>query len=87
MTPGERRFLRWEREEDARRHADRLRGEIMASIRERRAPELTPFTGQSAGLIHEVLPAAEIVRGMVSEAEEALERTAALRAGLRAPER
>jgi nitronate monooxygenase/enoyl-[acyl-carrier protein] reductase II len=34
--------------------------------------ELVPFTGQTAGMIHDVLPAAEIVRGMVSEAEETL---------------
>ena len=30
--------------------------------------EYLPFAGQSAGLIHEVLPAAEIVRRVVAEA-------------------
>jgi enoyl-[acyl-carrier protein] reductase II len=35
--------------------------------------EYVPFAGQSAGLIDEVLPAAEIVRRVVAEAEEALE--------------
>jgi len=46
----------------------------------RRAPhELVPFTGQTAGLVREVLPAGEIVERMVSEAEEALERASALR--------
>jgi hypothetical protein len=72
---------RWGSDEDAREHAGSLRGEIMASIQEERPHELTPFTGQSAGLIHDVLPAAEIVRGMVSEAEEALAGTAGLTAG------
>jgi enoyl-[acyl-carrier protein] reductase II len=35
---------------------------------------VTPFTGQTAGLIHDVLPAGEIVRRMVNEAEQALDR-------------
>ena len=36
--------------------------------------EYVPFAGQSAGLIHEILPAAEIVRRVLAEAEAALER-------------
>jgi enoyl-[acyl-carrier protein] reductase II len=51
----------------------------MASVREGRQHEMTPFTGQTAGLIRELLPAAEIVRRLVSEAEEALAAAAALR--------
>jgi enoyl-[acyl-carrier protein] reductase II len=63
----------WQRRpEQARREAERLRGELMLVLRERRPHELVPFTGQTAGMIHAVLPAGEIVRGMVSEAEEAL---------------
>jgi NAD(P)H-dependent flavin oxidoreductase YrpB (nitropropane dioxygenase family) len=31
-----------------------------------------PFTGQSAGMIEEILPTAEIVRRMVAEAEQTL---------------
>ena len=69
----------WERDEDASKHADRLRGEIMASVQQGRGHELTPFTGQSAGLIHDVLPAGEIVRGIVKEAQEALKGTSVLR--------
>ena len=70
----------WERRPDeARSQADRLRAEIMGPIERGRPHEVTPFAGQSAGLIHDVLPAAEIVRGMVSAAEDALERAAALR--------
>jgi enoyl-[acyl-carrier protein] reductase II len=72
----------WEgRHEEARQEADRLRAEIMASITEGRPHELTPFAGQSAGLVEDVRPAAEIVRAMASEAEQALERAAALRSG------
>jgi enoyl-[acyl-carrier protein] reductase II len=72
----------WERRPDeARRQADRLRGEIMGSIERGRAHELTPFAGQSAGLVREVLPAADIVRGLVSEAESALGRAAGLATG------
>jgi enoyl-[acyl-carrier protein] reductase II len=63
----------WQRRpEAARREAERLRDEVMSVVRERRVHELVPFTGQTAGMIHAVLPASEIIRGMVSEAEEAL---------------
>jgi nitronate monooxygenase/enoyl-[acyl-carrier protein] reductase II len=51
----------------------------VASLQEGRPHDLTPFTGQSAGLIHDVRPAAEIVRALGRGAEQALERTAALR--------
>jgi enoyl-[acyl-carrier protein] reductase II len=54
--------------------AERLGGELVAAIRQGRAHELVPFTGQTAGQIHEVLPAGEIVRQMVAGAEEALRR-------------
>jgi enoyl-[acyl-carrier protein] reductase II len=68
----------WEgRADEAGRQAERLRGEIMAAVEERRPHELTPFTGQTAGLIRDVLPAAEIVRAMVAGAEDALQRASA----------
>ena len=69
------------RPEEARAQADRLRGEIMASIQERRPHELTPFTGQTAGLIEDVRPAADIVRSIVAEAETAIESAAAPQTG------
>jgi nitronate monooxygenase/enoyl-[acyl-carrier protein] reductase II len=47
---------------------------IRDSLLEGRGDEYLPFAGQSVGLIHEVLPAAEIVRRVVAEAEAALER-------------
>jgi nitronate monooxygenase/enoyl-[acyl-carrier protein] reductase II len=57
---------------DAERQAEGLRQELGAAMREGRAHQLVPLTGQTAGLIGEVLPAAEIVRRMVLEAEDAL---------------
>jgi enoyl-[acyl-carrier protein] reductase II len=62
------------RTEDARGQAARLREEVRSAIRGRTTHELLPFTGQTAGLIRDVLPAREIVEGMVSEAELALKR-------------
>ena len=66
-----------ERIDAAAARADELRGAIMGAIRSRRAHELTPFTGQTAGLVTAVLPAGEIVRRMADDACEALRRGAA----------
>jgi nitronate monooxygenase/enoyl-[acyl-carrier protein] reductase II len=60
------------RQDDARSEAQLLRSQIMASVHQRRPEQLLPFTGQSAGLIHDVLPAAEIVASLVDEARAAL---------------
>ena len=46
--------------------------ELLAALREDRAHEYLPFAGQSAALVHEVLPAAQIVRELVEGAEAAL---------------
>jgi enoyl-[acyl-carrier protein] reductase II len=71
---------RWRgRPEEAREHAEDLRSQIMGAVTRRRPDEVVPFTGQTAGLIGEVLPAGEIVGRIVTEAEEALERAAELR--------
>ena len=69
-------FVReWEsRPAEAASEADRLRAEIMGSIREGRTHEIVPFAGQTAGLIKDVQPAAAIVGDLVAEAERALER-------------
>jgi enoyl-[acyl-carrier protein] reductase II len=56
------------------REAERLSGELLAAVQQGRGHELVPFTGQTAGLIREVLPAGEIVRQTVVEAEEALRK-------------
>ena len=71
---------RWRgRREQARREAERLRGEVMTALRQGTAHDLAPFTGQTAGLIREILPAAEIARRIFAEAEEALDRAGTLR--------
>ena len=51
----------------------RLREALLAG----RGDEYLPFTGQSAGLIDDVLPAAEIISRVMAEAEEALSRVRA----------
>ncbi len=67
--------VEWEaRRRDAGQEAERLREEIMGSVNEGRGHELTPFTGQTAGLIDEVRPAGELVRELADGAERALER-------------
>jgi len=69
----------WGRTREARREAERLREVVLSAIRGRITHELLPFTGQTAGLVHDILPARELVERMVSEAELALTRAAALR--------
>jgi enoyl-[acyl-carrier protein] reductase II len=61
-----------DRPDEVRREAERLRGEVIAAVRERRTEELLPFTGQTAGLIDDILPAGEIVRQVVAMAERLL---------------
>jgi len=56
------------RPDEAGQEAGRLQAEIGAAIGAGKFGELLPFTGQTAGLIHEILPAAEIVRRLVDEA-------------------
>ena len=52
--------------------------QIGTAISQGKFGELLPFTGQTAGLIREILPAGEIVPRTVAQAEEALERASAL---------
>ena len=66
------------RSDDARKEAGALQAEVMGALREGRVADVAPFTGQTAGLIADVRPAAEIVRTLVAEAEDALRRAAAL---------
>ncbi len=64
----------WQQHPDAaRQQAEHLRNEIMARIHAHRPHELVPFAGQTAGLIHEILPAREIVQRIITEAEQALQ--------------
>jgi nitronate monooxygenase/enoyl-[acyl-carrier protein] reductase II len=65
---------------EAPEHADELRSRIMGALRSGEVHELTPFSGQTVGLIHDVRPAGDIVRAMAAEAEEALARISPSRA-------
>jgi enoyl-[acyl-carrier protein] reductase II len=64
----------WNRRQDEVKGeaAEQLSGELMTAVRQDRAHELVPFTGQTVGMIREVLSVGEIVRTLVTEAEEAL---------------
>ncbi len=62
--------------EEARQQAVSLRDQVSSSIAQGRFGELFPFTGQTAGLIGEILPAGEIVRRLVIEAENSLKQAA-----------
>jgi enoyl-[acyl-carrier protein] reductase II len=62
------------RREEVKQEAERLSKELIGAIMQGRGHELVPFTGQSAGLIHDILPVAEIMKRMVAEAEKALQK-------------
>jgi nitronate monooxygenase/enoyl-[acyl-carrier protein] reductase II len=49
---------------------------LVAEVRASRGHDLLPFTGQSAALVHDVVPAAEIVSRLLAEARAALESAA-----------
>jgi enoyl-[acyl-carrier protein] reductase II len=63
---------------DAAIDASRLQGEITSAIQQQNMERFVPFTGQSAGLIEEILPARDIVRRLIVQATEALESTSRL---------
>ena len=58
--------------------ADLLRAQIRMATANGVAHRLVPLTGQSAGLIHEVLPAAEIIERIMADAEAAIRAAYAL---------
>jgi len=66
------------RRKEAKRNAERLRPEVLSVFTQGRVHELFPAAGQSAGLIRDILPAGEIVRRIVAEARQALERSSKL---------
>ena len=65
------------RPDEAERESGRLAAELVDAVRAGRGHELVPFTGQSAGLIREVVDARAIVRSIVEEAETAIRHAAA----------
>lgn len=62
----------WNDRRDAAASAQELRTRVMTSMRDGTAHELIPMAGQTAGLIHDVAPAADLVHRLVTEAEAAL---------------
>jgi enoyl-[acyl-carrier protein] reductase II len=60
------------RDDEVAREKERLTEEVMSAARSGRAHEVLPITGESAGMITEILPAGDIVRQIVSGAEAAL---------------
>jgi enoyl-[acyl-carrier protein] reductase II len=60
------------RDEEVARQREELAGELTAAMREGRAHQLLPITGEVAGMVKEILPAGEIVRRMVADAESAI---------------
>ena len=53
---------------------ERLAAELVEAVKAGRGHELVPFTGQTAGMINSVRPAAELLVDMVAEAEQLLAR-------------
>jgi enoyl-[acyl-carrier protein] reductase II len=52
---------------------------LLRAVRAGGGHDLLPFTGQSAQLVHDVVPARALVERLIVEAEHALDRTAAAR--------
>ena len=73
---------RWnDRPEEALEHGASLAGEVIPLVRERKGDDLIAFTGQTAGLISDVKPVAEIIQDMMDEAEEILSAAPKLLSG------
>ena len=70
---------KWQKSRDvAKQEGERLRAEVISAIQQGKMEEFIPWAGQTVGLVHEVLPAAEIVKRLVAEAEEVLRQGGAL---------
>ena len=63
---------------EVEQQAEQLRGMLIAGMRPGRDHEFVPFTGQSAGPVHDILQAAQIIHRMVREPRESLERAVGL---------
>ena len=66
------------RPEAVKAESSKLHDELMSLVREHRLDKLLPFAGQTAGMVHDVLPADTIVRTIVAGAEQALRRSVKL---------
>ena len=76
-----------QRRDDATQDLEGLRAEVKAAVPGKsevkaavagRLTELMPLAGQTVGMIRDILPAAEIVRRVVAEAEAVLKQTTKL---------
>jgi len=64
---------KWQKSrEEAKKEAERLRAEVISAIQQGKMEEFIPWAGQTAGLVCDILPAAEIVKKIVTEAEYVL---------------
>ena len=64
---------RWNQDVSGARSATgQLRDQVRTAAADGRLDELIPFTGQSAALIHDIAPAAELVARIITQAETAL---------------
>jgi enoyl-[acyl-carrier protein] reductase II len=52
--------------------------QLVSAVRAGAGHDLLPFAGQSAELVHDIVPAGELVGRLIAEAAEALERATAL---------
>ena len=64
------------KKDEVKQSAEQLQMEVMSAMQQRRWGDLMPFTGQTAGLVDEVLPVKQIVLQMVAEAEATLKSAA-----------
>jgi nitronate monooxygenase/enoyl-[acyl-carrier protein] reductase II len=70
---------KWKGRPDAvRQAAPGLKEEILEVVREHRLDKILPFGGQTAGMIHEIVPAAKIVHDFVADAERILSGAGAI---------
>jgi nitronate monooxygenase/enoyl-[acyl-carrier protein] reductase II len=88
--PGKERMLRtafldeWDgRTDELADRAGELGPELIRALLAGGGHEYIPFAGQSAGLIGDILPAAEIVRRTVAQAEHALAQAGDTARGVR----
>jgi len=57
-----------------------IRAQLLAAFRAGGGYDLLPFAGQSVALVHDVMPAAQLVQRLLVEAEAAIEKaTSAVR--------
>ena len=71
---------KWQKSREvAKRESERLRAEVISAIQQGKMEEFIPWAGQTVGLVHDILPAAEIVKRIVAEAEETLGEATKLR--------